>query len=58
MLLDWRTEIGVGLTALGSLLLTLGILLLFDRGLLATGNVRSLLNHNFTSSYNYKVLKK
>ena len=32
-------EIGVGLTGLGFLFFTLGVLFLFDRGLLAMGNV-------------------
>ena len=36
-------EIGVGLTGLGALLLFLGVLFFFDRGLLAMGNVRHTL---------------
>lgn len=32
-------EIGVGLTALGIFLLIIGVIFLFDRGLLAMGNV-------------------
>lgn len=35
-------EIGVALTGLGALLLFLGVLFFFDRGLLAMGNVRFL----------------
>ena len=34
-------EIGVGLTAFGALFTGLGVMLLFDRGLLAMGNVRA-----------------
>lgn len=34
-------EIGVALTAFGTLFMVLGVLLFFDGGLLAVGNVRS-----------------
>jgi hypothetical protein len=37
-----RAEIGIGLTALGLLFLFLGIILLFDKALLALGNVSAL----------------
>ena len=36
---DYR-KIGIGLTAAGMLFFFLGIMLLFDKGLLAMGNVR------------------
>ena len=35
------TEIGIGLTGMGLLFTMLGVLLFFDGGLLAVGNVRS-----------------
>ena len=40
---DWclRTEIGIGLTGAGLLFMLLGMMMFFDKGLLAMGNVRS-----------------
>eukprot|EP00455_Lapot_gusevi_P027345 TRINITY_DN2892_c0_g1_i3.p1 TRINITY_DN2892_c0_g1~~TRINITY_DN2892_c0_g1_i3.p1 ORF type:complete len:151 (-),score=17.02 TRINITY_DN2892_c0_g1_i3:118-570(-) len=39
MFMDDTRKIGVGLTAFGSLFLTLGVLFFFDKGLLALGNI-------------------
>ena len=41
---DYR-KIGIGLTAAGMLFFFLGIMLLFDKGLLAMGNVRRRRRH-------------
>lgn len=38
-------EIGAGLTGFGSLFLVLGVILLFDKALLALGNVRQHTTH-------------
>ena len=39
---SYRPELGIGLVGFGITFLFLGIMLFFDRGLLAIGNVRSL----------------
>jgi hypothetical protein len=38
----WGIEIGVGLTAFGLFFMMMGVMMLFDAGLMAIGNVRTI----------------
>ena len=55
MVATFIAEIGVGLAGFGLLFLFLGVVLLFDKGLLAIGNVSTLL---YSSEFylDFKVL--
>lgn len=44
----YTAEIGVGLTLAGGLFMTLGLVLFFDRALLALGNVCGVVHANDT----------